>query len=148
MYYKRVAAVTKKFERGDYMRKLIRTQYLPNLKSIALLIDSINLHDILYTLMFNAGIVSLCNGVFVEQGELILKKTQKMCYTLVTLDGKTVCCLNFAGDGYKKTVEEISRELRKNKISLDYFFVNSLGIAGTLIDAKTQKVICSFNSKF
>ena len=148
MYYKRVAAVTKKFEGGDYMSKLIRTQYLPNLKSSALLIVSINLHDILYTLMFNAGIVSLCNGVFVEQGELILKKTQKMRYTMITLDGKTVCCLNFAGDGYKKTVEEISRELRKNKIFADYFFVNSLGIAGTLIDAMTQKVICNFNSKF
>ena len=78
MYYKRVAAVTKKFERGDSMRKLIRTQYLPNLKSSALLISSINLVDVLYTLMFNAGIVSLCNGAFVEQGELILKKTQKM----------------------------------------------------------------------
>lgn len=126
------------------MNKLIQMHYLPNLKSSALLIDSANLPDVLYTLMFNSGIVSLCTEAFVEHGKLMPKKNQAESYTLIKFADKKVLCLNFISDAYKKKVEEISRELRKKKITVDYYFLNSLGIAGTLIEANTHKLICHY----
>ena len=74
------------------MNKLIQMHYLPNLKSSALLIDSANLPDVLYTLMFNSGIVSLCTEAFVEHGKLMPKKNQAECYTLIKFADKKVLC--------------------------------------------------------
>lgn len=126
------------------MNKLIQMHYLPNLKSNALLIDSANLPDVLYTLMFNSGIVSLCTEAFVVHGKLMPKKNQAESYTLIKFADKKVLCLNFISDAYKKKVEEISSELRKKKITVDFYFLNSLGIAGTLIEANTHKLICHY----
>lgn len=128
------------------MRKLIPVHYMPSLENGELLIDSDNRFDILYTMMFNTGLVSVCGGAFVEPGEITLKKKQPLRYSMITISGKRIFYMDMAASDCTKKAVEISAELRKREIPADYFFFNSLRISGTLIAANSCTLLCCYQA--